>query len=67
MMKLPQALLLLILLPVAVNVASAQELIPIPDFTEYEIPQTAVPEARSPLFEYLDLAALVTRAEQRIR
>jgi polyferredoxin len=59
MIRLLPAPLVLILLAIPAHVASAQELIPIPEFTEYEIPQTPVPPARSPLLEYLDLAALV--------
>lgn len=58
MTRLLRTLLPPILLLVVADTAPTQELIPLPDFTEYQIQQTVHPPARSLLLEYLDLAAL---------
>ena len=59
MTKLLWILLPPALLVVPAGMASAEELIPTPEFAEYEIPTSIPPKARSEVFEYLDLAALV--------
>jgi len=51
-------LLPLILLVVAADVALPANPIPLPEFTEYQVPRTPVPEANPAWREYLDLAAL---------
>ncbi|GAG08901.1 unnamed protein product, partial [marine sediment metagenome] len=52
-------LLPLILLMVLAHAAMAQELIPIPDFTKYQIKDTINPPGPVQTSEYLDLAALL--------
>ncbi len=59
MIHLLRASLAVMVLAVAADLASAQEMIPIPDFTEYEISETPVPPARGETHQLLDLAALL--------
>jgi len=58
-MKLLRALLPLLLLAGAAGMSLAGELIPVPSFSSYEIPETQNPAARLVWLEYLDLAALL--------
>ena len=59
MSKLLRTLLPLVLVVLAANIAPAESLIPVPDFTDYEIPSSQHPSPRSDLLESLDLAALL--------
>ena len=59
MIRLLLTLLPLILPAILSDAARAQDLIPIPDFKEYQIKETINPPGPSPWSEYLDLAALL--------
>jgi NosR/NirI family transcriptional regulator, nitrous oxide reductase regulator len=59
-MKRLRMLLCLILLLGAGGVLIAGEVIPVPSFTSYELPETQNPAPRVGWYDYLDLAALAT-------
>ena len=59
MSRLPQTILAWMLVLAAAHTAAAQMPIPLPDFSQYKVPDTVNPPARPVASEYLDLAVLV--------
>jgi polyferredoxin len=58
-MKLLRTLLPLLVLTATAGILIAGEMVPVPSFTSYQLPDTQNPAARQAWLEYLDVAALL--------